>query len=243
MAEESSTGTDASGGNGHDAHTQGAVGAPASAEFWEDFYRDSGPWTGNPNAALVAELAERPLRAGTALDLACGTGGDALWLAGQGWVVTGVDISQSALTTAAAAAEAAGVSEHIRWERCDLDAGFPEGVWDLVNIAYLHSPMELSRERILRRAARAVAAGGSLIVIGHQGERPWPAGEDSLHRDSAAHHHGTQHLPSVEEVLAKLDLDGWTVVRSGDVTVTRSTPDGTPSTRVDNIIRLQRDPS
>ena len=84
--------------------TDNSVGAFGSAEFWEDFYRERGPWTGNPNAALVTELSERPLAAGSALDLACGTGGDAVWLACNGWSVTGVDISSAALEQAAGAA-------------------------------------------------------------------------------------------------------------------------------------------
>lgn len=223
--------------------TGNSVGAFGSAEFWEDFYRERGPWTGNPNAALVTELSERPLAAGSALDLACGTGGDAVWLACNGWSVTGVDISSAALEQAAGAAAAAGVGDAIRWERHDLDTDFPEGSWDLVNVAYLHSPVALNRERILQRAADAVAPGGTLIVIGHQGTREWPP-SDAEHGHAQQHHPGQAHsihvLPSIDEVLADLDLDGWLVVHTGDVTVTRATPDGTLNTHVDNVIRLQR---
>jgi SAM-dependent methyltransferase len=230
----------------HDAH--GDAVALGSVEFWEDFYRDNGPWTGNPNAALVAELSERPLSTGSALDLACGTGGDAVWLAGQGWTVTGVDISQSALNQAAASASAAGIGTGIHWRQYDLDTDFPGGTWDLVNVAYLHSPVALSRERILRRAASAVAPGGTLIIIGHQGTRAWLSAAERSPQNNSAHdhsaqNHSTQDLPSVDEVLAKLDLDGWAVVHTGDVTVTRATPDGTLNTHVDSVIRLQRDES
>jgi SAM-dependent methyltransferase len=237
MTDESSKQSDSS----HGVHGAHAVG---SVEFWEDFYRDNGPWTGNPNAALVAELGERPLSAGSALDLACGTGGDAVWFAGQGWTVTGVDISQSALNQAAASASAAGSGTGIHWRQYDLDTDFPDGTWDLVNVAYLHSPVALSRERILQRAASAVAPGGTLIIIGHQGTRSWPTPAEQSGHSPSAHSeqgHSSYELPSVDEVLAKLDLDGWAVVHTGDVTVTRATPDGTLNTHVDNVIRLQRD--
>ena len=89
-----------------------------------------------------------------------------------------------------------------------------------------------------------MAPGGALIIIGHQGTRSWPpqpieATEDSP-SEHATHAHSTHELPSVDEVLATLDLDGWLVIHTGDVTVTRATPDGTLSTHVDNVIRLQR---
>ena len=214
----------------HGAHAHEGAVAFGSAEFWEDFYRDSGPWTGNPNAALVTELSERPLSAGSALDLACGTGGDAVWLASAGWTVTGVDISHAALAQAEAAAAAAGLAGRIHWQQHDLETDFPGGVWDLVNVAYLHSPVALTREQILHRATAAVAPGGTLVIIGHQGTVHW-ASESGAPRD----------FPSVDEVLAVLDLTGWTVVHSGDVSVSRRAPDGTLVTRVDNIIRLQRE--
>ena len=142
------------------------------AEFWEDFYRPGQqPWSGRPNQVLVTELADQPRsgRRGTALDLGCGAGADAIWLAQQGWTVTGVDISAAALDHAATEADAAGVADRIEWLQRDLDGGLPDGTWDLVAAAYLHSPVELQREKVLRRAAAAVAPGGTLIVIGHQG--------------------------------------------------------------------------
>src|SRR5690606_18839286 len=69
------------------------------AEWWEAFYREGrGRWSGRPNASVVDET--RDLAPGTALDLACGQGGDAIWLAQRGWTVTAVDISASALAVA-----------------------------------------------------------------------------------------------------------------------------------------------
>ena len=77
--------------------------------FWEDFYAGGkSRWSGKPNASLVEEVAD--LEPGTALDLGCGQGGDAIWLASQGWTVTATDISQTALDVAAQHAAEAGVS-------------------------------------------------------------------------------------------------------------------------------------
>jgi SAM-dependent methyltransferase len=64
-------------------------------------------WTGEPNRFLVAETAA--LRPGSALDLACGEGRNAVWLAEQGWRVTGVDFSEVALEKARGLADARGV--------------------------------------------------------------------------------------------------------------------------------------
>jgi thioredoxin reductase/SAM-dependent methyltransferase len=207
------------------------------AGFWEDFYDgDSGPWSGRPNHALVVELTDRPVPGGpgTALDLGCGAGADAIWLAQQGWSVTGVDISSAALVHAASAAAVAGVADRIEWLQRDLDGGppddgLPDGAWDLVAAAYLHSPVELRREELLRHAAAAVRPGGILLVIGHQGHPSW-------HADLPEH----VAFPSAQDVLASLDTEGWTVERAEAVHVELSAPDGTPGSRTDNIVRLRR---
>ncbi len=201
-------------------------------EFWEDFYRPGHkPWSGRPNQALVTELTDQPVPVGRgrALDLGCGAGADAIWLAQQGWAVTGLDISAAALDHAAAEAEAAGVAGRIEWLRRDLDDGLPEGEWDLVAAAYLHSPVELQREKVLRQAAAAVAPGGTLLVIGHQdpgSRQPDPPVDVTF--------------PTADDVLASLDLDGWTVERAEALQVEVASPEGVPSSRIDNVVRLRR---
>ena len=95
----------------------------------------------------MGELADRPAPVGSALDLGCGAGADAIWLAEQGWDVTGLDISAAALEQAAVAARAAGVAGRVTWVRHDLADGLPVGEWDLVVAAYLHSPVELHGRR------------------------------------------------------------------------------------------------
>jgi SAM-dependent methyltransferase len=210
-------------------HTHAGNGDPA--DFWEDFYAPGRrPWSGNPNRVLVDELDRLPVTPTTALDLGCGTGGDALWLAERGWTVTGVDIAAAALAQAERAAEDAGLTGRVTWRRVDLDAGVPAGSWDLVISAYLQAPVALGRDRILRGAAAAVAPGGTLLVIGHATAPTWAV-------DPPEHMHG---LPDADDVLAGLDLPGWTVERAEQLTLESMSPEGRPGTRTDCVVRVRR---
>lgn len=120
-------------------------------------------WSAEPNRFLAAEAGG--LAVGCALDLACGEGRNAVWLAQQGWEVTGVDFSAVGLDKARRLAEQRGVS--VQWLREDLVDYVPQaGAFDLVAILYLHVEDEAMR-KILRRAAAALAAGGTLLVVGH----------------------------------------------------------------------------
>jgi len=201
-----------------------------AAEFWEAVYRDRPRvWSGRVNAVLAQEAAA--LVPGRALDLGCGEGGDALWLAQQGWQVTAVDVSTIALERAAAHAEAAGVGDAIGWECHDLADSFPDGTFDLISAQYLHSTVELPRERVLKRAATAVAPGGAVLIVGHAAFPPW-----SSHSDADVH------FPTPEEVLASLELpDGqWSVVRCETVDREAEGPDGQRGTLTDSIVLARR---
>ena len=113
-------------------------------QVWEEHYADRDRvWSGRVNVRL-AEVAES-LPPGRALDLGCGEGGDAMWLAERGWHVTAVDISQTALDRAAADARSRNLLERIDFQRHDLPDTFPEGVFDLVSAQFLHSTVELDR--------------------------------------------------------------------------------------------------
>ena len=91
----------------------------------------------------------RPLEAGRALDLGCGEGADACWLAERGWSVVAVDISDTALQRAAAAAETRGVSDRIEFVQHDLSDTFPDGTFDLISAQFLHSMIPFDRPRVL----------------------------------------------------------------------------------------------
>jgi SAM-dependent methyltransferase len=120
-------------------------------------------WTARPNRFLVAETSD--LTPGRALDLACGEGRNAVWLAERGWTVTGVDFAGAGLAKARRLAEEAGVEAE--WIEADLlDYSPPPGAADLVILFYLQVP-EADRRAILRSAAAAVAPGGTLLLVGH----------------------------------------------------------------------------
>ena len=87
---------------------------------WDRRYEGETVWSGKPNGSLVKEAAG--LAAGRALDVGAGEGGDAVWLAEQGWKVTASDISQRALDRVAALADERGLSiEHHRADATALD--------------------------------------------------------------------------------------------------------------------------
>jgi len=139
------------------------VNRGAAETFWDELYgKKEQIWSGNPNAVLVRAITG--ITPGAALDLGCGEGADAIWLAQHGWSVTAVDVSQIALRRAQRHAESAGVSKNIEWQQCDLTVSFPDGLFDLVSAQFLHSPVDFPRERVLRAAADAVAPGGRLLI-------------------------------------------------------------------------------
>jgi SAM-dependent methyltransferase len=137
------------------------VNGPAE---WDERYASAEQvWSGRPNGALVAEVAG--LRPGRALDVGCGEGADVVWLAQQGWDVTGLDVSQVALDRAAMHARQAGAS--VRWVHADLvQAQLPAGAFDLVSAQYpalLRTPGDDAERALLA----AVAPGGTLLVVHH----------------------------------------------------------------------------
>ena len=203
-------------------------GSPAE-RFWEEHYRVSTrPSNRRPSGALVRFAGSLP--GGTALDLGCSQGDDAVWLARRGWRVVAVDVSGTVLARAAKNAEAAGVSDLITFERHDLASTFPEGRFDLVSALFLHSPVEFPRTRVLRAAARAVAPGGLLLIVEHASVAPWSWTDP-----------GTV-FPTPEQSLATLDLDPsrWHGEFVGAPEREATGPNGDSATVTDNVIALRR---
>ena len=212
----------------HEHHASGPT--PRPSEFWDGFYREREQvWSGKPNAALVREISM--LAPGTAIDLGCGEGADAIWLASRGWRVTGVDLSAVALGRAAGHAARAGVADRVTWLHRDLAAWEPDGQYGLVAAMFLHSPVELPREHILLAATRAVAPGGMLFVVGHGAFPPW-----------SRHPSPEGGLPSAQELAATLGLrpSEWAVEAGSSEGRTATGPEGQTAVMTDTVLKARR---
>ncbi len=146
--------------------TAGYVGDPEVQAEWDSRYLDRDQlWSGQPNGALVTEVAG--LTPGRVLDVGCGEGADAIWLADRGWDVTALEVSGVALERAAAHARDSGVS--IRWVHAGLaEATLPPASFDLVSAQYpalLRTPNNAAERALLT----AVAPGGVLLLVHHAG--------------------------------------------------------------------------
>jgi SAM-dependent methyltransferase len=149
------------------AHDEHRHNVPASADQpfdWDERYASAEQlWSGVPNPALVeAAMSRAP---GRAVDVGCGEGADAVWLAEHGWDVTALDVSGVALERAVGHAQDAGVS--VRWIHAGfLDAGLDGSEFDLVSAQYpvlLKTP-DATAEHML---VDAVALGGILVIVHH----------------------------------------------------------------------------
>jgi SAM-dependent methyltransferase len=130
---------------------------------WDERHGAGHIESADPNPLLVSRTAN--LTPSAALDLGCGDGANAVWLAQHGWHVTGVDWSGVALAKASSLARASGVA--VEWIQADLlEWSPPASAYDLVVLLYLHATPD-ERRAIYSSAVRAVAPGGQLLVIGH----------------------------------------------------------------------------
>ena len=140
-------------------------GPAAQAAEWDARYseRDGAMWSGRPNGRLVAEIAE--LIPGVALDVGCGEGADAIWLARRGWTVTAIDISDVAVGRAREAAERAGAAVECVCGNALLTP-FPARSFDLVSMQYQALP-KAAGEAAVRALLDTVRPGGLLLAVYH----------------------------------------------------------------------------
>jgi SAM-dependent methyltransferase len=172
------------------------------ASDWDDRYGSVDQvWSLAPNQFVAAELADLP--PGRALDLACGEGRNAIWLAGRGWQVTALDFSQVAVDRGR---RVAGDELPIDWRVDDaLTAELPSA--DLVVLAYLHLP-EDQRRTAVRRGFAALASGGTFFLVAHDSTNL--AEGTGGPQDPAV-------LYTADDVLADLEGEPFEVVRASRV--------------------------
>lgn len=216
-----------------DAVRDAGVAAPqAPKDFWEERYAASDRiWSGRVNRVLADVAPSLP--PGRALDLGCGEGADAIWLAQQGWQATGIDISSTAIRRALDAAERAGLdADRVRFLAADL-ATVPPGEFDLVTASFFHSPVEHPREEILQQALARVAPGGHLLITSHAGLPSWA---------DASHPHADHRFLSPTEELEQLALDpsAWDVVLAETRVREVTSPDGEAASIDDGVVLVRR---
>jgi SAM-dependent methyltransferase len=200
--------------------------------FWDERYRSKSKiWSGQPNPDLVTEA--EGLAPGSALDVGCGEGADAIWLAGRGFEVTAVDISAVALARGAAQADEAGpgIARRITWVHADLTSPVPAlARYDLVSMQFVQLPPGV-RETVWARLAAAVAPGGTLLIVGHH-----PADLQT----TAMRPPEPELFFTPGDVAAALDPRAFQIVVSEARERGVTDPDGRAITVQDAVLRAQR---
>ncbi|MCK2200578.1 class I SAM-dependent methyltransferase [Corynebacterium callunae] len=146
---------------------QGSPYDDVSPEMMGDRYNSADQvWSGNPNQALLRHFSDVKAT-GTALDIGCGEGADVVWLAKQGFQVTGIDFAPTAVARTKELVDANSLSAEV------LDVSFTEFAiesgrqFDLVTCSYGQIP---ANETSLAQLESLVAPGGTLFVTHHDFE-------------------------------------------------------------------------
>lgn len=200
-----------------------------SETFWERIYAAKAEPSGGRVSAVLQRFVE-DRTAGTALELGCARGDDAIWLALRGWSVTAVDVSHSAISAAKSSASAAGVHKRTHFVQQDLAERFPDGAFDLVTAMFLQSPVPFGRTEVLQRAAGAVAPGGMLLLATHGSRAPWSWSDpDTV-------------FPTAQAELADLALDpnDWRELFVDAQPRVANGPNGAQVEVLDTIVAIER---
>lgn len=204
---------------------------PAFEEFWNARYQSSARiWSGNPNPQLIAEVDR--LAPGRALDVGCGEGADAIWLAQRGWQVVATDISRVAIGRAVEHARETDpvAATRLEWRHADLLIDPPEReAFDLVSAQFMQLPPD-RRDRLFTALAASVRVGGTLLVVGHH-----PSDMTSgAHRPA-----DPERFYTADDIAGLLDA-AWTIVVNEARPRSVTTPDGGEATMHDAVLLAVR---
>lgn len=223
--------------HGHetDGHAEAWQPDPATlhtAEVWDARYGGTEPvWSGNVNKRVAEQTGD--LAPGDALELGCGEGADAVWLADHGWTVTATDVSGVVVdrNRERSSTLPAEVAARLTWERVDVKAWDPPAAaFDLASLQFLHLPADVFAD-LQRRLAVAVRPGGRLLVVNH----------DPHDHESGLRPHGLPGMmPTPAETVALLDEAVWEVEVAETQPRRWTMPDGTEATVHDAVVRARR---
>ena len=193
------------------------------AAAWDERYAATAlVWSAGPNQFVESELASLP--PGRALDLACGEGRNARWLAERGWQVTAIDWSDVAVD------KGRRVTDAVDWQVGDaVTAPLPTDL-DLVVMAYFQV-VAADRRHAVRRSFEALAPGGRLFVVAHDSTNLTEGTGGPQHPDV---------LMTAEEVLGDLDGERFEVERAERISREVTQPDGSTRPAYDALVRLVR---
>jgi 2-polyprenyl-3-methyl-5-hydroxy-6-metoxy-1,4-benzoquinol methylase len=185
-------------------------------------------WGVEPNSFVAAEFG-KTLPRGRVLDVGCGEGRNAIWLASLGWTVTGVDFSDVALERARRLAAHQNVD--VEWIEADVTAFEPpRGVFRLVIISYLQIPGD-ERRAVLAHAVSALEPGGTLFMIGHA----------LLNlTEGAGGPRDAEVLWEPAEIHRELAAQGLSIERVEQVRRPFETPEGEKKEAIDTLARAKR---
>ena len=219
-------------------------GVPDSVAAWEERYTETGDsiWSGNPNEALVVAVSD--LTPGRVLDVGCGEGADAIWLAEHGWDATGIDLSQTAVDRATEAAAQKNVAAN--FEVGDVSTWEPSqdqprrGGYDLVIGCFLHTRLPDTREELVSRVAAHVGPGGGLLLISHAEMPPWAVDHDEKLGHGLGHHHEPVTPNGDFALLIGGSPKRWAIEYAELRTREVEGPDGEPAELDDSVLLARR---
>jgi uncharacterized protein (TIGR02246 family) len=140
------------------------------SRFNNIYTASNGGFSTEPNALLVSTVQGLPK--GTALDIGMGQGRNTLYLARQGWSVTGIDLSDLGIAQAKRAAQEAGLRINtVQQSYADFDFG--DSRWDLILLAY--EPLPAADAQWVDRIQRALRPGGLVVVETFAADTSMPA--------------------------------------------------------------------
>lgn len=192
-------------------------------DFWDELYQEKSP-TGSGKPSKILEKYAAGRTTGIALDLGCARGDDTIWMAKQGWIVTAVDISPTALAYAKTNATHNGVADKITFKQHDLTKTFPDIQCDLISAMFLQTPFDFPRAKVFKRAVAALRPGGLLLIATHGWKNP------------------NEMNSSAQDDLDELNLNPseWTQIYVGSSKRKETDDSDQPVKHFDNIIAIER---